>query len=75
MKTSLMDYNDNSMLDISQLSELLNVSKHTIYSWTSDRYSGIPVYRVKRSLRFRYGEIMAWLKKYRGSEGTKEFDC
>jgi excisionase family DNA binding protein len=61
------------MQSISDLSAWLGIPTKTIYKWTSDRHSGIPFYRLGKHLRFRFSEVESWLRKYRGSEGTREF--
>jgi len=47
-------------LDIDDVSEMLGVTKATIYSWTSQ--NKIPHIKLsKRLLKFRGTEIMAWI--------------
>jgi len=47
-------------LDIDELSEILGVTKATIYSWTSQ--NKIPHIKLsKRLLKFREGEIREWI--------------
>jgi excisionase family DNA binding protein len=59
--------------DIDELCRLLGVPKKTVYKWTSDRHTGFPYYKVGKHLRFRFSEVDAWLRKYRASEGAREF--
>ena len=48
------------LLDIDDVSEMLGVTKATIYSWTSQ--NKIPHVKLsKRLLKFRATEIMAWI--------------
>ena len=48
------------LLDIDDVSEMLGVTKATIYSWTSQ--NKIPHIKLsKRLLKFREREIMAWI--------------
>ncbi len=48
------------LLDIDDVSEMLGVTKATIYSWTSQ--NKIPHVKLsKRLLKFRELEIMAWI--------------
>ena len=48
------------LLDIDDVSEMLGVTKATIYSWTSQ--NKIPHIKLsKRLLKFREREIMAWV--------------
>jgi len=59
--------------DIDDFCRLLGVPKKSVYKWTSDRFSGIPFYKVGRHLKFRFSEVDAWLRKYRASESVREF--
>lgn len=58
---------------VDDLSQWLGIPVKTIYKWTSNHHSGIPFYRLGKHLRFRFTEIEAWLRKYRSSEGAREF--
>lgn len=50
------------LLDIVELSEMLGVTKSTIYSWTSR--NKIPHIKLsKRLLKFREGDILSWIAK------------
>jgi excisionase family DNA binding protein len=59
--------------DIDDLCRLLDVPKKTVYKWTSDRHTGFPYYKVGKHLRFRFSEVDSYLRKYRASEGVREF--
>lgn len=48
------------LLDISQLSEIINIKKKTIYDWTHKDL--IPYVKVGRLLRFDLNDIERWLK-------------
>ena len=48
------------LLDISQLSEIINIKKKTIYDWTHKGL--IPYIKVGRLLRFDLNDIERWLK-------------
>lgn len=48
------------LLNIIQLSEVINVKKKTIYDWTHRRL--IPHVKMGRLLRFDPGEIEKWVK-------------
>jgi len=48
------------LLDISQLSEIINIKKQTIYDWTHKGL--IPYVKVGRLLRFDLNDIERWLK-------------
>lgn len=58
---------------VDELCRWFGISKNTVYKWTSYRYSGLPYYRIGKYLRFRFSEIELWLRKYKASEGTREF--
>jgi excisionase family DNA binding protein len=47
------------LLTIDQVSEILQVKKATIYSWTFSRK--IPFVKVNGALRFREREISQWV--------------
>jgi excisionase family DNA binding protein len=50
------------LLNINDLSEILGVTKATIYSWTSQ--NKIPHIKIgKRLLKFRESEILKWIEK------------
>ncbi len=48
-------------LTLPQLSEMLQVPKGTIYSWTHTQF--VPHYKLGKNLRFDAEEIDRWLKK------------
>lgn len=48
------------MLNIHQLSHLLNVKQKTIYDWVHKKK--IPYHKLVGSLRFKENEIIEWLK-------------
>ena len=47
------------LLTIDQVSDILQVKKATIYSWTFSRK--IPFVKVNGALRFRESEISRWI--------------
>jgi len=49
------------LLTINQLSELLQVSRSTLYEWTHIEY--IPYYKFRSGVRFKESEIEGWLKR------------
>ena len=51
------------LMDISQLSEMLNVKKKTIYDWVHKRQ--IPYIKLGHLLRFDPNDIEKWLKSRR----------
>ena len=59
------------LLNVKQLSEMLNVKPKTIYGWTHK--DKIPYYKLEGSLRFNLDEIQKWIKskknKVRGRVG------
>ncbi|NTV28733.1 MAG: helix-turn-helix domain-containing protein [Candidatus Omnitrophica bacterium] len=50
----------SDLMNLEEVSELLGVSKHTIYSWVFEKR--IPYIKVGRLLRFSRRETDAWLK-------------
>jgi excisionase family DNA binding protein len=57
------------LLTIDQVSELLQVKKNTIYSWTFTRK--IPYVKINGALRFKEKAISRWVDEQ--VEETKEF--
>ncbi len=53
------------LLDVQQLSEMLNVKPKTIYDWTHKEK--IPYYKLGGSLRFNLEEIQKWIKSKKHS--------
>lgn len=51
----------HKFLDINELSDILKISKNTIYGWVHIGY--IPHYKINRLVRFNEQEIMEWLDK------------
>ena len=49
------------LLTINDLSNLLQVSKRTIYQWTHTGF--IPHYKLPRGVRFRPSEVEKWIQK------------
>jgi predicted DNA-binding transcriptional regulator AlpA len=59
------EYRDSDMLSKVQLAKALNVSTRTIDRWIADR-SGPPYVRLPRNrLRWRWGDVRAWLDERR----------
>ncbi len=48
------------LLTIDQLSELIQVSRKTIYQWTHTGF--IPHYKFPKGVRFKISEVESWLK-------------
>ena len=49
------------LLTIEQLSEIIQVSKSTIYHWTHTEF--IPHYKFPKGLRFKVSEVENWIKR------------
>jgi excisionase family DNA binding protein len=49
------------LLDVSQLSEVINVKKKTIYDWTHKKQ--IPHVKMGRLLRFDLDDIEKWIRR------------
>jgi len=52
---------EKRLLNIKELSEYLNVSVHTIYSWVSRKK--IPFSKLNGVVRFRLDSIQEWTKQ------------
>jgi len=59
----------DKLLTINQLSELLQVKKNTIYSWTFTRK--IPFVKINGALRFKEKVISRWIDEQ--EKATKEY--
>ncbi len=57
------------LVDISQLSEIINIKKKTIYDWTHKGL--IPYVKVGRLLRFDLNDIERWLKSNKHTEVSR----
>jgi len=58
-------YQDDDMLTKVQLAAALNVSTRTVDRWIAER-SGPPYVRLPRNrLRWRWGDVQAWLREHR----------
>ena len=53
----------NKLMNISQLSEYVNLPKNTLYSWIFQRK--IPFLKISRLVKFDRKEIDEWLKKHK----------
>ena len=51
----------NSLLTIQELSQILKISKKTIYGWVHDNY--VPFCKLGGAIRFRERDIETWLAK------------
>ena len=51
----------NCLLTIQELSQILKISKKTIYGWVHDNY--VPYMKLGGAVRFREKDIETWLAK------------
>lgn len=51
----------NSLLTIQELSQILKISKKTIYGWVHDNY--VPYMKLGGAVRFDENQIKTWLAK------------
>jgi excisionase family DNA binding protein len=51
---------NTALLDIDQVAEYLNISKHTIYGWRQTG-SGPPAIKIGGQLRYRLADLEIWL--------------
>ena len=64
-----MGTTDEELLDLEWLSDLLGIPVRTIYAWRQ-RGEGPPAYRVGKHLRWRRGDVEAWLEERRDKAGS-----
>jgi excisionase family DNA binding protein len=53
-----------------ELAETLGVAPKTVLRWTEER--GLPGYRIGRALRYREGDVEAWLQAHATADGATE---
>ena len=58
------------MLTAREVAETLGVAPKTVLRWTSER--GLPGYRIGRALRYREGDVEAWLRRHATGDVTEE---
>ncbi|MHB8131750.1 MAG: helix-turn-helix transcriptional regulator [Mobilitalea sp.] len=58
------------LLNIEQLSELIQISRSTLYEWTHCGF--IPHYKLPKGVRFKEAEVDNWLKR-RQRKGRSQF--
>lgn len=58
-----MSDHDEPLLDVSGLSQLLNIKPCTLYAWAAQ--GRIPCLRIHGLVRFRKGEIDQWVEGFR----------
>ena len=65
-----MGTTDEQLLDLDWLSGYLGIPQHSLYNWRQ-RGEGPPAYRIGKHLRYRRGDVEAWLDSRRdGKVGT-----
>ncbi|MCJ7646702.1 helix-turn-helix domain-containing protein [bacterium] len=61
---------EKRLLNIKEVSEYLNVSVHTIYSWVSRKK--IPFCKLNGVVRFQLDSIQEWVKQSETEAAEKE---
>ena len=60
---------EEMILTIDQVASLLQVSKKSVYEWTSERgrermkYNPFPVLRINSTIRFVRSDVLAWINR------------
>ena len=54
---------EKQLLTTIELSQVLNVSRQSIYKWRKD---GMPFYKIGKAVRFDLEEIKEWLQTKKG---------
>lgn len=63
----------NNLLTIQELSQILKISKKTIYGWVHDNY--VPYMKLGGAVRFDEKQIATWLaKRSRVGRKTRRID-
>ena len=58
-------------ITVDQLSQIIQVSKRTIYEWTHIGF--IPHYKFPKGIRFKVSEVESWMKR-RSKKGRLQFN-
>jgi len=58
-------------ITVEQLSQVIQVSKRTIYEWTHIGF--IPHYKFPKGIRFKISEVESWMKR-RSKKGRLQFN-
>ncbi len=61
---------DNTLLNVKQVAQYLQLKESTIYSWAQD--GKIPAIKIGRTWRFRQADLDAWLERHLQKEGGLE---
>jgi len=62
---------DNTLLNVKQVAQYLQLKESTIYSWAQD--GKIPAIKIGRTWRFRQVDLDAWLERHlKGEEDFEE---
>ena len=76
MLTEILAYQQaevkDSVMDVNELSELLNLDKHIIYSKCANGH--IPCFRIGKRYKFKKSEIKSWLKNQSADQQTSTDD-
>ena len=58
------------LLKVREVAETLGGTPKTVLRWTAER--GLPGYRLGRALRYREGDLEAWLRRHATADGATE---
>lgn len=62
--------NQDTLLNVKQVAQYLQLKESTIYSWAQD--GKIPAIKIGRTWRFRRVDLDNWLKRHLKGEGGEE---
>lgn len=63
---------DEQLLNTRELMEFLNLSRTKV--WELVTKEGLPAFKIGGDYRYRRGEVLAWLERYRVTPGEKSSD-
>ena len=62
--------NDEQLLTTRELMEFLNLSRTKV--WELVTKQGLPAFKIGGDYRYRRGEVLVWLEKYRVAPGKEK---
>ncbi|NLG50079.1 MAG: helix-turn-helix domain-containing protein [Chloroflexi bacterium] len=64
--------NQDTLLNVKQVAEYLQLKESTIYSWAQD--GKIPAIKIGRTWRFRRSDLDGWLERHLKGEDDLDFE-
>ena len=68
----MKEWNHHSLLSRKEAAEFLGVKEITLAVWQSTRRYNVPVVKVGRLVRYRFGDLLEFVQKRTINPSTKE---